>query len=403
MAVNHRLKSTMLSVSLLIGLVGCTSTPKMGLSAQAGNETGCITAFNAETDYFPTKSSFESATGVKVEYHKSYKVVTVSKQTEDASPESYVLVQCGAPKPELTGKLAQAQVIQIPVKKVAAASTTQLPAFDMLDRVDTLVGVQSPELVSNEKVRKAIDSGKVKGFGTPAGDLSIEQVAALSPDLYMSGGLPDPTHEKIRELGIPVVDNAEWLEPTPLGRAEWLKFTALFLNGEQQANAQFKPIAERYNKAKGAAQATKERPSVVAGAPFKGTWYVAGGEGYLATFLTDAGASYVFSDRPGTESLPTDIEVVLAKAGDAQIWINPTQTANSVTDLVTEDPRFANIRAVRDGQVWNPTLKTTPSGGNDFWELGVARPDLVLEDLIEAFHPGTLTDHTFTFYKKLGK
>lgn len=396
-----RLIAATSALVLTVGLAACGTQA----APPATNSTECITSFDAGKDYFPAKASFDQASGVSVEYHSSYKLVTVKEPLKGSPPESYVLLQCGAPRPELTDEAAKAQIIQIPVKRVTTSSTTQLPAFELLDRIDALVGVESPALVYGDKLRAAIDAGTVKGFGSESGKINVEQLAALQPDLFLSSGIADPAYDKIKSLGVPVAANAEWLESTPLGRAEWLKFTALFLNAEQRASEQFAQIAQHYTAVKDAAAKVGNRPSVVTGAPYKGSWYVAGGQSYVAALVADAGGDYVFKASPGSGNKATDIEVVLAKASGAKVWINATATTRWATtaDLVADDPRLASMASVSAGAVWNPTLRVRPGGGNDYWQMGVARPDLILADLVEIFHPGTIADHTSTFYAKLQK
>ena len=227
----------------LLPLAACSQSTTTGDGSPSASPTGrgsdgCVTQYDANADYFPDKASFTQAAGVTVEYHGSYKTVTVKEPVQGASPETYVLVQCGA-SPELPAELASAQRISIPVHRAATSSTTQLPAFELLNVTDSLAAVESPAMVWSDPIVKRIAEGKITGFGNESGGMNVETVAAATPDVFFSSGTPDPAYDKIRELGIPVVGNAEWLENTPLGRAEWLKFTALFTNTESTANQVF--------------------------------------------------------------------------------------------------------------------------------------------------------------------
>lgn len=206
----------------LLSLTACAQTSRTEGSA-SGSPTGtgsdgCITQYDTNADYFPEKTSFSHATGVTVEYHGSYKTVTVKEPLQGASSETYVLVQCGA-NPELPSELADAQRISIPVRRAATSSTTQLPAFELLGVTDSLVAVESPAFVWSEPVTKLIADGKITGFGNESGGINVESLAAATPDLFFSSGTPNPAYDKIRELKIPVVGNSEWLENTPLGRS----------------------------------------------------------------------------------------------------------------------------------------------------------------------------------------
>ena len=172
-------------------------------------------------------------------------------------------------QPELPAELASAQRISIPVHRAATSSTTQLPAFELLNVTDSLAAVESPAMVWSDPIVKRIAEGKITGFGNESGGMNVETVAAATPDVFFSSGTPDPAYDKIRELKIPVVGNSEWLENTPLGRSEWLKFTALFTNTEGTANQVFQKIESDYTAVKDKVQQTTERPTAITGAPLQ--------------------------------------------------------------------------------------------------------------------------------------
>lgn len=380
-----------------------TTSSTAGSPAGSGNLAGCVENYTAGTDYFPHKATFDQATGITVTYHNSYKVVHEKEPLKGSAPATYVLVQCGTPTPELTGDLAGATVIEVPVKRAATSSTTQLPSFEMLDQIGSLVGVEVTDYVYSEPIKEAIAAGKIKGYGSASGEISVEQLVALKPDVLIAGGTANPAYDAAAKLGVAVIGNAEWLESSPLGRAEWLKLTALLTNSEQLAQQKFSEITKAYQETAAVAAKATKRPSVVTGAPYKGQWYRAGGQSYLAKFLADAGADYVFKDVPGTASDPVSLEVILASATGAEFWLNATTTKKwtSTQDITASDPRLSQIKALGARQVWNPTLRVGDQGGNDYWQLGVARPDLVLADMVAIFHPELMENHSFTFYTKL--
>lgn len=394
--------------ALVVVVVGAVSLPGCG---GAGSATGsatsagrCVTGFQSGTDYFPDKVSLVDATGFSVEYHDYYKVVTVARPTPGGASQKYVLVQCGAPQPQLTGDLASAPRITVPVSRVAASSTTQLPAFDLLGHIDAVAAVNSPDLVNTPAVVERIKNGRITGFGNSSGGINVERVIAARPDLYLAGGIDGPVVGKISEAKIPVAADSEWLEPTPLGRAEWVKYVALFVNGEKQATAAFDRIAGAYHSVQAKASAVTGRPTVVVGKQDKGTWYVAGGRSYVAALLRDAGGRYVFAADNSTGSVPVDLETVLAKGASADFWLNAEMTPGwkSAAEVTGEDPRYGKLAALGTGNVWSPVKRVNAAGGNDYWEGGVVHPDLVLADLVAILHPELMPGHEFTYYTKLG-
>jgi iron complex transport system substrate-binding protein len=109
------------------------------------------------------------------------------------------------------------------------------------------------------------------------------------------------------------------------------------------------------------------------------------GNSFAATYLVDAGADYLWSDEPGTGNLPLDFEAVFDRAAAADVWLHPG-AARSIAELTERDPRLANFEAWKNAEVWNRDAKVLENGANDYWESGIVRPDLVLEDLIQILH-----------------
>jgi iron complex transport system substrate-binding protein len=217
------------------------------------------------------------------------------------------------------------------------------------------------------------------------------------------GNPKSDSHPKLIEAGLPVAIIAEYMESSPLGRAEWLKFMALFFNRETEAEQVFSQMVTRYNSIAKNAQKTKKKPTVFSGFGSRGTWYIPGGDSYSAKFIADAGGDYIWKDDRSTGSLNLSFEQVFDRAQSAEVWINSSQAWRSVDDVTNTDRRYAKFRAVKDSKLFNPTARMNATGGNDFWEGGTANPDLVLADLFKALHPELLPNHQFVYYRPLIK
>jgi len=378
-------------------LAACGDDESGGQSAAAGDR-GCVESYDPDTDYFPVKSTVEYATNFTITYEKNYQVLTVKQPYPDGDPESYVLVRCGTPAPELTGELADAQRIEVPITSLYSESTTHLPLLADLGRIDVLTGVADSTTVVNADVRRLIDEGKVVQYAT-AGQIDTERVVAGDPDVLMTGGMDVPEYATLRDAGIGVVANAEWLEDDPLGRAEWVKFMAALLGEEARATEVFDQIEADYQAT--AAKVPEGEPiPVLLGSVFQGTWYMPTGNRYIGRLLADAGATYPWADVTGTESLQLDFETVFTESGDARIWLTDRDWA-TLADATAEDPRYGEFTAAREGEVWTYGVPSTPEGGIDYWERGVTRPDLILGDLVAILHPETSPDHEFAFYSRV--
>lgn len=361
-------------------------------------EPGCITDFDPAVDYFPDKSSVTDATNFALSYHNSYQVLTVNAPYPNGRSESYVLVRCGAPAPELTGELSGAQQIPVPIAEMYSASTTQLAMIAELDRAEVVTGVANTADVVSPPIRDRIDAGAIAGYA-PSHQINAEAVIAAAPDVLVAGGSHDPSHAKLRDAGIGVVADAEWLETTPLGRAEWIKVLAALTGSEKTAATAYGKIRDRYN-AIAVKTAGASRVEVLPGTMHQGTWSMPAGGDYAARFIRDAGGIYPWADSPRTGSQQLNFESVYAKAGQLPLWL-VTSDWNTTDDALADDRRYGQLAALGDGQVWSATKAVGPGGGNDYWERGVAHPELVLGDLVAILHPELAVGHDFEFYRQV--
>ena len=403
----------LLLTSLLAACGGAATTssseaPATAASSEAaaaeGNLTdGCVDNFSPDTDYFPDKVSFEEATGVTVEYFNSYKVVEVTT-LDGEEPLRYVLLQCGADEPSLDGDLADAQVVEVPVRKVITLTTTNLPHFVELGAQDTVVGVGTSAYVASPEILDRVDAGDVKDFANAEGSPNQEKIIGAQPDLLVMDAFGETIVEdanRFAEAGVPAVLNADFNEEELLGRAEWLKFTSLFINAEAEANTTFDEIAANYEEVKAAAASAKDKPTVFANTPQEGTWFAPGGNSFFANAMRDANAEYVFSDDESTYSLELDIETVLDKAGDADVWLQAGSVQGSLADLAKTDERFKEFKAFKKGEVWAWDKSMAPGGGNAFFESGYTHADVVLSDFVKILHPDALPNHELVYFGKV--
>jgi len=405
---HRRFAAALLSAALIgAALAGCASAAPAGTAssstttdASAGplDANGCITDYRAGVDYYPVKSEIKYATNFSISYHDSYQVLTVPQPTEGGAPETSVLVKCGAPTPELTGDLAGAQVVSTPVTSLYSASTTHLPFLVELDRLGALTGVGTKGFISEKQVQDRVAEPGVVEFA-PTGTVDAEAVIAGKPQVLITAGYDDPAYAVISSAGIPVLANADWLENDPLGRAEYLKYFAALTGTEEQAAEAFAAVEQSYQElAASAAKASKV--AVVPGQPFQGTWYIPGGDSYTTRLIEDAGGTTAWADDTTTGSIPSDLETVLAKAGTAPVALAST-TWTTQAQALADEPRLAEFTAYQSGNAWNAAKDVTADGGNNFYELGVARPDLVLGDLVAILHPELAPNHDFAFYLQL--
>jgi len=402
MAIPRPVTAALLASLLAVAACGTPdAAPPAVPDAAPAAEGRCVTAFDANRDYFPVKQQVEHATNFTLTYAKNHQVLTVKQPAPGAKPETYVLVRCGTPAPALTGELAGAVTVETPIERLFSASTTHLPFITDLGVLERLTGVSSAGFITSAQVLAQVKAGKITEYAKGQ-EVDTEKVIAAKPDVLMSGGTEDKSYGPLRQAGIKVVANAEWLESTALGRAEWIKVMAALTGTEAKAGEVFGKVEADYTalaaKAKAAAPVT-----VLPGQMYEGQWSVPNGGSYVAELIKDAGGTYPWADTPGSGSTTLDLEAVLSKARDAKVWLANVNEWKSLADVEKADPRYAKFGAFESGSVWSANRTLGPGGGNDFYERGVGHPDLILADLVAILHPDLAPDHTFTFYQRLAR
>lgn len=359
----------------------------------------CVKDYDPSIDYFPDKVTLQEAEGFEVEYFNNYKVVTILTPYREAEETfQYVLVQCGTPVPS---EYENALVIEVPVQSIVALSSRyfaplrELGLYDKLTGIDFLEGVFDPELL-----RRA-EAGEVIAVGAGA-DVNVEQVITLEPDLVMTyaGRQSEANaHPKLLEAGVKVAINAEYMESTALGRAEWIKYLALFFNKEEAATDYFNGTASRYHELVAIAKEAETAPTVLWGLPGADTWFMPGGAGFYANLIKDAGAQYPWSDDTSTGIMPLAFEAVFERAGDADFWL-AADGYPTMAEMLAADQRLAEIGPLKRDNVWANDALMNDNFGNDYWESGVIDADVLLADLIAIFHPELMPDYELTFWRK---
>jgi iron complex transport system substrate-binding protein len=292
--------------------------------------------------------------------------------------------------------------LRIPVRRAVTLTTTNLPHLEAIGAVDALVGLGGGRYACSPEIRARLASGRIRDVGEDV-RLDLEALLSLRPDVvftYVVGNSSDGGLAKLSEAGIPAVVEGSYMEESPLGRAEWIKFTAAFFGKAAAADSVFNEMERAYDSLAALAKTAKHRPKVVVGAPFGGIWWVPTGRTYVGRLLADAGAEYPWASDTTRGSLSLDVEAVLGRDGDAEVWLDAGDWKD-LADAKAKDPRIALFRAWKDGRVYASDGVVCGDGGRDFYETGAARPDLVLADLIAILHPELMPGHAPRWYRRL--
>lgn len=383
-----------ISLLFLAGLLvqGCTPSGEGQQEQTAAADTS--------TQFVTT--DIHHARGFTIRYFRDFKLVSIINPFgANGDTIQYILQKAGAAVPKSYPK---AQRITIPVKSLAAMSSMHIGLLHFLDAEDVLTGLGSLQYVFSPHVIDRIKAGKIIGVGRDQG-LNDEKVVEMQPDVVMTVGNPGGKmdHYKVlREAGIPVLINSEWVEQTPLARAEWVKLMAALLDKEQLVNEKFAKVESEYQRLTALVANAAKKPTVLSGLNTKDAWFVPSGNSYMARFFADAGADYPWKTTQSTGSLPLHFEAVYPKALTADYWLNVGfDPADSRKSILAQDSRYADFDAFKNRQMYSYNNRVNALGSNDFFESGSVNPHIVLADLIHIFHPGLQPGYQLYYYKRL--
>jgi iron complex transport system substrate-binding protein len=361
---------------------------------------GCKKTENTEvvTQKVP-QNSIEYASGLSIVKYEGYSVVTVSNPWPNADKNfKYILKEKDAEVPD---SLQSYTSIRVPLESVVVTSTTNIPFLEMLDVESKLTGFPHTDYISSEKTRALIDKGSVKNVGQNE-KLNIEQLIDLSPDLIVTFGVDNnnPMLDNLKKSGLNTLIQADWMEQSPLGKAEWIKLYGALFGKEDKAKELFDKIVSSYNQALKLVAQKPAASTVLYGSMYQDVWYVAKGNSWIAQFMKDAHANYLWSDLKGTGSEGLSYEKVLDKAKTANVWI-VSGAFKTLDELQKANPHYSEFDAFKNKTVYCLESQLGASGGTVYYELSPSRPDLVLKDYIKIFHPDLLPSYEFTFALKL--
>lgn len=320
-------------------------------------------------------------------------VITIKHPWQGAEDQSrrLLLLPPGAEAPEgYTG-----DVIDHLPERIVAMSSTNVAMLNAVGALDRLVGVSGIDFISTPDINRdrVVDVGNQD-------DPDYEKLLALNPDLVLIYGIDSPSgmEERLAGFKIPSLYIPDYIEQSPLGKAEWTVVMAHLAGRRDMAIEQFAATRARYNELKASVDSALPRPTVMLNAPYGDIWYMPPVDSYMVRLINDAGADYIFADNQSDKSEAIGDEKSIEMLSQSDVWLNPG-SFTTMADLRASLPRHGHIGAAASGRVYNNNLRSTPDGGNDFFESGALHPDIVLEDLIEIFHPDSHGYSPSYFYR----
>lgn len=282
-----------------------------------------------------------------------------------------------------SGTLPKGTIVYIPLKRSLVFSTAHASLLTTLDKQSSIAGVCDLQYMLIPSIQDGVKRKVIVNCGNSMAP-DIERIIELSPDAILISPFENGGYGSLEKLHIPLIECADYMETSPLGRAEWMKFYGLLFGCEQKADSLFKVVEKSYLSLKRKAAISTNKPSVITERLTGSVWYVAGGQSTVGQMINDANGKYIFSYYQKSGSIPLSFENVLDKAANAERWFINYGGKRHVTyaDLFAENPGYAQIKAFKEHNVYAVNSSVVP-----YFEETPFRPDYLLRDYILMIHP----------------
>ena len=227
----------------------------------------------------------------------------------------------------------------------------------------------------------------------------MERIIALKPEgLLISPFENSGGYGKLDKLHIPIIETADYMETSPLGRAEWMKFYGLLFKSEERSDSLFSSIEKEYLALKAKAAKLPQGLSILTERKMGSVWYVPGGKSTMGILLKDANAKYIFADDTHSGSLAYGPERILSKGTQVDVWAFKYfgGKALSKNDLLAEYEGYKVLKAFNSNSIYQVDTSTQP-----YFELTSFHPEILLREFIILAHPKATQFGKLRFYQHL--
>lgn len=335
--------------------------------------------------------------------HPAYTEVQIHNPWDESKLLQTVFLQSGNSEnpgnPENTRHSSQPIISQ--PHRALLFTATHSSLIEELGMLDAIIGVCEAEYIANPRIRESLAAGSITDIGS-AMTPDRERIIGLNPDILLLSPYENAsTYGNLESLGIPIIQCADYMETSALGRAEWMRFYGRLFGKGREADSLFAAIESRYYTLQALTDSLPERqrPTVLFDTKNGSAWYVPGGRSTMAQLIADAGGRYLFGDNTKSGSIPLAFESVLERGEQADVWL--VRYSNSLRrmtlpDLAQAYHPYTLFSAYRDGNVYGCN-----SAELIFYEETPFHPERLLHDYIKILHPTLLPDDTLRYFHRL--
>lgn len=294
---------------------------------------------------------------------------------------NYILVPAAEPLP---AHLPQGTVVRTPLSKAVIYSSVHCGLVNNLGAFSSIGGICDLKYIKLPAVQESVARGEIADCGDGMNP-DMEKIIDLHPDAILlspfenSGG-----YGRVEKLDIPIIECADYMETSALGRAEWMHFYGLLFGVAPQADSLFAEVDSSYQYLKQRAALSSVSLSILSELKSGSAWYVPGGRSTMGRLYSDACGRYVFADDKHSGSVPLAFETVFDRAADADVWTIKYNRNRELTyaDLKADYIGYTGFKAFKARNIYGCNTAEVP-----FYEETPFRPDYLLADLIQILHP----------------
>lgn len=339
---------------------------------------------------------FSYAENIRILKFKDYAKVELRNPWDTLKTlHTYILTDRNNAK---SSNLPEGTIVRTPLENAIVYSSVHNSLIAEFGGIESIAGACDIQYIKHPQIKAMYEKGVITDCGSSMSP-DIEKIIDLNADAVLlspfenSGG-----YGRIESIGVPIIECADYMETSPLGRAEWMKFYGLLTGREQEADSLFRSVENEYLSLKQIAKDVTNRPTVISELKYSSAWYVPGGKSTTAKIIDDAGADYIFSYTTESGSVPMSFETVLDKGQKADFWLIKYHQKQDKTysELKKDYSPYTNFDAWKNKRIFGCNTSYV-----NFYEETPFHPEALLRDLIIIFHPEIMKDEKTRYFTGL--
>lgn len=314
---------------------------------------------------------------------------------EGSTLQTYALIDSGKAVPADIPQTAT--VLTVPLHNLCVSTSVHVNLMMQLGALQDVKSICEGQYILSDSIQNVIHSGQIKDVGS-ALNPSVERIVSAGTDALLLSPFEGAGFGALEKTGIPIVQCADYMETSALGRAEWMKFYGMLVGKQQEADSLFRIVEKNYLRLKAVAAKAKERPKLLVDMLNGNTWYMAGGRSIYGQLYRDCGADYSVASPQVSGSEAMSLEKVMSTALDADVWIVKYGRSADYTlqSFAKENAAYPKFKALKEGRVYGCNTQHIP-----FYDEVPFRPDLLMQDIIRILHPDLLPQAPLNYYSKM--